>query len=119
MQDDCQQPDDADEDSCLRKAQRAETDNATAAEDEEQYGTNYGSPLNIYGGGRLAVTGGELRAAGDRPISQSASLTISGGLVDFDGHQIDFDEAIARAGTYRDFERKAREEACNLFREVR
>ena len=38
---------------------------------------------------------------------------------DFDGHQIDFDEAIARAGTYRDFERKAREEACNLFREVR
>ena len=38
---------------------------------------------------------------------------------DFDGHQIDVDEAIARAGTYRDFERKAREEACNLFREVR
>ena len=56
--------------------------------DQEEYGTNYGSPLNISGGGRLAVTGGELRAAGSRPISQSASLTISGGLVDFDGHEI-------------------------------
>ena len=59
-----------------------------ASADDEEYGTNAGSPLNISGGGRLAVTGGELRAAGDRPISQSASLTISGGLVDLDGHQI-------------------------------
>ena len=38
MQDDREQPDDADEDSRLRKAQRTETDNAAAAEDEEQYG---------------------------------------------------------------------------------
>ena len=38
---------------------------------------------------------------------------------DFDGHQIDFDEAMARAVSYRDFERHAYEEACNLFREVR
>ena len=38
---------------------------------------------------------------------------------DFDGHQIDFDEAMARNAAYRDFERKAREETCNLFREVR
>ena len=56
--------------------------------DNEEYGTNNGSPLNITGGGRLTVTGGELRAAGRRPISQSASLTITGGLVDFDGHEI-------------------------------
>ncbi len=59
-----------------------------ASADDEEYGTNYGSPLNISGGGRLTVTGGELRAAGSRPISQSASLTISGGLVDFDRHEI-------------------------------
>ena len=38
---------------------------------------------------------------------------------DFDGHQIDFDEAMARASSYRDFERQAYEDACNLFREVR
>ena len=34
---------------------------------------------------------------------------------DFDGHQIDFDEAIARSGQYADFEAKAREEECNLL----
>ena len=56
--------------------------------DNEEYGTNNGSPLNISGGGRLTMAGGELRAAGRRPISQSASLTIAGGLVDFDGHEI-------------------------------
>ena len=38
---------------------------------------------------------------------------------DFDGHQIDFDEAMARGTSYRDFEKKAREDTCNLFREVR
>ena len=38
---------------------------------------------------------------------------------DFDGHQIDFDEAMARSSSYRAFERHAHEEACNLFREVR
>lgn len=39
---------------------------------------------------------------------------------DFDGFEVDFDEAIARSSMYRDFERHAHEEACNLFRkEVR
>ena len=38
---------------------------------------------------------------------------------DFDGHQIDFDEAMARSSSYKEFEMKAREDACNLFREVR
>jgi ferredoxin--NADP+ reductase len=35
---------------------------------------------------------------------------------DFDGHEVDFDEAMRRGAMYRDFERKAREENCNLFR---
>ncbi len=35
---------------------------------------------------------------------------------DFDGHLVDFDETMARASTYRDFERKAHEDACNLFK---
>ena len=34
---------------------------------------------------------------------------------DFDGHQVDFDEAMARCAAYRPFELKAREAACNLF----
>lgn len=35
---------------------------------------------------------------------------------EFDGHLIDFDEAIARSSMYRPFERKAHEETCNLFK---
>ena len=35
---------------------------------------------------------------------------------DFDGYQIDFDEAMKRGTTYRDFERHAYEENCNLFK---
>lgn len=34
---------------------------------------------------------------------------------DFDGHLVDFDEAMARSSMYRDFERKCHEETCNLF----
>ena len=34
---------------------------------------------------------------------------------DFDGHQVDFDEAIARAGIYRPQEQQAREQHCRLF----
>ncbi len=34
---------------------------------------------------------------------------------DFDGHEVDFDEAMARCAAYRPFELKAREAACNLF----
>ena len=36
---------------------------------------------------------------------------------EFDGHEVDFDEAMARNSAYRDFEAKAREEACNLFKQ--
>ncbi len=39
---------------------------------------------------------------------------------DFDGFEVDFDEAMARGTMYRDFERHAHEETCNLFKkEVR
>ncbi len=34
---------------------------------------------------------------------------------DFNGYEIDFDEAMSRGAMYRDFERHAYEEACNLF----
>jgi len=34
---------------------------------------------------------------------------------DFDGHQVDFDEAIARAAIYRPQEQQAREQHCRLF----
>jgi len=54
------------------------------------------------GGCRLTV-GGETRfACVDGP--------------DFDGHQVDFDEAMERASMYRDFEKHRYEETCNLFK---
>lgn len=34
---------------------------------------------------------------------------------DFDGHEVDFDEAMSRARSYLDFERQAREETCALL----
>lgn len=35
---------------------------------------------------------------------------------DFDGYQVDFDEAMSRARMYTAYERNAHEEVCNLFR---
>lgn len=35
---------------------------------------------------------------------------------DFDGHLIDFDEVMARAKTYGEWEMKKRDEACNLYK---
>lgn len=35
---------------------------------------------------------------------------------DFDGYQVDFDEAISRGRMYSDFERHAYEDSCNLFK---
>ncbi len=35
---------------------------------------------------------------------------------DFDGYEVDFDEAMSRGAMYRDFERHKYEEACNLFK---
>ena len=35
---------------------------------------------------------------------------------EFDGHEIDFDEAMSRSRSYADFEARERESACNLFK---
>ena len=53
------------------------------------------------GGCRLTVGGETKFACVDGP--------------DFDGHLVDFDEAMSRGAMYRDFERHAYEETCNLF----
>ena len=53
------------------------------------------------GGCRLTVGGETKFACVDGP--------------DFDGHLVDFDEAMKRGTMYRDFERKAREDTCRLF----
>ncbi len=37
---------------------------------------------------------------------------------EFDGHEVDFDDAIERASMYKDFERHAHEATCNLFKGV-
>ena len=54
------------------------------------------------GGCRLTVGGETKFACVDGP--------------DFDGHLVDFDEAMARGSMYRDFEAHVREEACNLLK---
>ena len=54
------------------------------------------------GGCRLTVGGETKFACVDGP--------------DFDGFLIDFDEAMKRGTTYRDFERHAYEDSCNLFK---
>ncbi len=54
------------------------------------------------GGCRLTVGGKTKFACVDGP--------------DFDGFAVDFDEAISRGATYKDFERHAYEKACNLFK---
>ena len=37
---------------------------------------------------------------------------------DFDGFEVDFDEAMARSTMYKNFERHEYEDACNLFKGV-
>ena len=54
------------------------------------------------GGCRLSVGGKTVFACVDGP--------------EFDGHLIDFDEAMARANAYGEFEKHKYEEACNLFK---
>jgi len=53
------------------------------------------------GGCRLTVGGKTKFACVDGP--------------DFDGFEVDFDEAISRSKSYEEFEKKARSKACNLF----
>ena len=54
------------------------------------------------GGCRLTVGGETKFACVDGP--------------DFDGHEVDFDEAMKRGGVYKEFEAKAREASCNLLK---
>lgn len=76
----------------------------------KQYGIKTVASMNpvmidgtgMCGGCRLTVGGETKFACVDGP--------------EFDGHLIDFDEAIARSGMYRDFERHKHEETCNLFK---
>ena len=56
------------------------------------------------GGCRLTVGGKTKFACVDGP--------------DFDGHAVDFDEAMQRAAMYKDFERHAYEETCNLLQKA-
>ena len=35
---------------------------------------------------------------------------------DFDGHEVDFDSLTARNSQYKEFEKRERDEACNLFK---
>ena len=57
------------------------------------------------GGCRLTVGGKTKFACVDGP--------------DFDGHLVDFDEALERGSMYREFEQAKREEVCNLFKGVK
>lgn len=54
------------------------------------------------GGCRLTVGGKTKFACVDGP--------------EFDGHEVDFDEAMRRGAMYKDFERHARESSCNLLK---
>ena len=54
------------------------------------------------GGCRLTVGGKTKFACVDGP--------------EFDGHEVDFDEAMRRGGMYKEFERHAREAHCNLLK---
>ncbi len=55
------------------------------------------------GGCRLTVGGKTKFACVDGP--------------DFDGHEVDFDEAMARSTAYKPFERAQHESVCNLFKQ--
>lgn len=57
------------------------------------------------GGCRLTVGGQTKFACVDGP--------------DFDGHLVDFDEAMERSATYKEFEKHAYDAACNLFKGVK
>lgn len=56
------------------------------------------------GGCRLTVGGKTKFACVDGP--------------DFDGHEVDFDEALKRGAMYKGFEAKRREESCNLLKQA-
>lgn len=58
------------------------------------------------GGCRLTLT------QGDQKVTKFACVDGP----DFNGYEVDFDEAMSRGIMYRDFERHAHEETCNLYK---
>ncbi|MDP4133397.1 MAG: sulfide/dihydroorotate dehydrogenase-like FAD/NAD-binding protein [Bacillota bacterium] len=76
----------------------------------KQYGVKTVASMNpimidgtgMCGGCRLTVGGETKFACVDGP--------------EFDGHLVDFDEAMARSSMYKPFERREHEAACNLFK---
>ena len=79
----------------------------------KEYGVNTVVSMNpimidgtgMCGGCRLSVGGETKFACVDGP--------------DFDGHLVDFDEAMARSAMYKPHERAAHEEVCNLLKETK
>jgi len=76
----------------------------------EQYGIKTVVSMNpimidgtgMCGGCRITVGGETKFACVDGP--------------DFDGHKVDFDEAMARSGFYKNFERQSHEHICNMLK---
>ena len=62
----------------------------------------------------LPVGGGADRNRGGEKITRFACVDGP----DFDGYEVDFDEAMSRGRMYMDFEKASREETCNLFRKA-
>ncbi len=69
------------------------------------------NPIMIDGTGMCGGCRLTLRQGGER-VTKFACVDGP----DFNGYEVDFDEAISRGTMYRDFERHAFEETCNLFR---
>lgn len=69
------------------------------------------NPIMIDGTGMCGGCRLTLRRDGER-VTQFACVDGP----DFNGYEVDFDEAMARGGMYRDFERHAYDSACNLLK---
>ncbi len=73
------------------------------------------NPIMIDGTGMCGGCRLTLRDADGKAVTKFACVDGP----DFDGYAVDFDEAMSRGMMYRDFERHAHEETCNLFKKER
>ena len=71
------------------------------------------NPIMIDGTGMCGCCRLTLNRDGDR-ITKFACVDGP----DFNGYEVDFDEAMSRGRMYFDFERKAHEQTCNLFKQA-
>ena len=86
----------------LENATKLTFSNTTGANDEN-WGVNDGSQLNIAGNGHLMVTGGLVKAGNGRLSCTSARMTISGsGIVDVSGSEFLHSYSGAATTTIRD-----------------